>query len=367
MAFDDYPSTYASARERFRAAAARLGCALEAHAIEARGPDGERLTIDVAISPGGDPQRTLLLSSGIHGVEGFFGSAVQLALLRQWAEPAASQPPCRWVMVHALNPYGFAWRRRVNEDNIDLNRNLLPEGRAYAGSPDGYADLDGLLNPASPPASGWDPVRLRILAAILRHGMPALKQAVASGQYDHPQGLFFGGRGPSATNRILCEHFERWLGNNDGGRVFHLDLHTGLGDSGTCKLLLDHVIDDRQKRWLDDHFGTEAYEQLDAEKVAYGINGSFGLWGHGRAGSRDYLYAAAEMGTYPAPRMLTALRAENRAHLWGRPDDAATRKAKAGLVEAFCPQAPRWRRQVLDRGLELVAQAVAGLRSGHRT
>ena len=41
------------------------------------------------------------------------------------------------VLLHASNPYGFAWGRRVNEDNVDLNRNFvdfdapLPENPGY--------------------------------------------------------------------------------------------------------------------------------------------------------------------------------------------------------------------------------------------
>ncbi len=39
--------------------------------------------------------------------------------------------------VHAINPYGFAWLRRTNEQNIDINRNWinfdlpLPENPLY--------------------------------------------------------------------------------------------------------------------------------------------------------------------------------------------------------------------------------------------
>jgi hypothetical protein len=29
------------------------------------------------------------------------------------------------LMIHLINPWGTAWIRRVNEDNIDLNRNYL--------------------------------------------------------------------------------------------------------------------------------------------------------------------------------------------------------------------------------------------------
>src|SRR5580765_4989856 len=75
---------YATARHRFREAATRLGCETHAYPIGGHGPHGEDLTIDVAITPGSRPDRALVISSGIHGVEGFFGSAVQLAALEEW-------------------------------------------------------------------------------------------------------------------------------------------------------------------------------------------------------------------------------------------------------------------------------------------
>ena len=30
----------------------------------------------------------------------------------------------RVVLLHAINPWGFSWARRVTEDNVDLNRNF---------------------------------------------------------------------------------------------------------------------------------------------------------------------------------------------------------------------------------------------------
>src|SRR5262245_10352541 len=137
-----FPHDYLTARGRFRRAAGRIGCELEAHPIPATGPDGEALTIDVAITAGtvsGD--HALVVSSGMHGVEGFLGSAIQCALLEEWR---AAPPPIRCVLLHALNPYGFAWRRRVNEGNIDVNRNLLLGGEAFSGSAKLYAELDDL-------------------------------------------------------------------------------------------------------------------------------------------------------------------------------------------------------------------------------
>src|SRR5260221_497823 len=77
----DFPADYATARLRFRAAAKRLGWTLEVHPIPGSGPDGEDLTIDAAISPHAEAGKVLVVSSGLHGAEGPFGSAVQLAAM----------------------------------------------------------------------------------------------------------------------------------------------------------------------------------------------------------------------------------------------------------------------------------------------
>src|SRR5437764_6896180 len=143
--------------------------------------------------------------------------------------------------------YGFAWMRRTNEDNVDLNRNFLLPGEKYEGCPPLYRELDRLLNPKRPP-SRWEPFRLGAYWLILRHGLPALMQAIAGGQYEFPEGLFYGGRGPSETLRLLREHLPRWLGG--AARVLHLDLHTGLGRRGSYKLLADYPFSESQLAWL---------------------------------------------------------------------------------------------------------------------
>jgi hypothetical protein len=353
-----FPDTYARARKHFREAAVSLGCKLEAHAIDQRGPDGEDLGIDVAIFAGPRPERTLIISSGLHGIEGALGSAVQTGMLREWADRRDRLPATRCVLLHGLNPFGYAWRRRVNEMSVDLNRNLLLEGQVFSGSPPGYAALDPLLNPKRPP-SRWEPVALKFLLALLRHGMRALKQSVASGQYDYPQGLFYGGDGPSRTSDILSKHFDRWLA--DSREVMHLDFHTGLGAAASCKLLIDSPISAAQRQRLSRWFGPHSFEDAHAEGKAYTTRGSFGPWCVARNRGRDYLFATAEFGTYAATRVLAGLRAENQAQHWGRPESSSTELAKQRLAELFCPNSARWRTQVLAQGVQLVRQAMAGL------
>lgn len=349
---------FATARDRFRQAAQQLGCTLESHPVGAAGPRGEDLAIDVAVSRGRNTENCLVISSGVHGVEGYFGSAVQLAALQAWLADPASRPRCSWVMIHAVNPYGMAWLRRFDQDNIDLNRNMLRDGQAYGGSPEGYAALDRLINPQTPPTS-WEPVLLKFALATARFGRRAVQQAVTSGQYDHPKGLFFGGSGPSRSKMILDRHFPAWLG--DAGRIFHLDLHTGLGPSAHYQMLVDHPLDQTQRAWLESTFGADCVRTMGPGSVSAALRGSFGLWGHWRTQARDYMYAAAEYGTYSGPRVLAALRAENRCVQWGVPGSSQTEHAKRMLLEAFCPASPRWRERVLASALSLVTQAQRAL------
>lgn len=347
---------YAAARLRFRQAATVLGWTMEAHSIGLNGPCGEDLTVDVAWSENDKQDRTLVISSGVHGVEGFFGSAVQLALLEQWANHGA--PSVRCVFLHGLNPYGFSWLRRFDENNIDPNRNFLLEGESYHGAPPGYAELNSLLNPRRPP-SRWDPFYIKALQAIARHGMPALRQSVAAGQYEFPKGLFFGGAGPTQMQQLLQRHLGRWL---QGSRsVVHLDFHTGLGSSSACKLLIDYPLTMSARANLTDWFGADSFEVCDSDGISYDARGGFGRWCVSRQLAAQYLFACAEFGTFGSVRVLAGLRAENQAHHWGTSGAVLTLRAKQRLKELFCPSDEFWRMKVLNQSLKLVTQAVDGL------
>jgi hypothetical protein len=354
---DFFSPDYATARRRFRQAAQDAGWTREAHAVGGAGPDGTALTIEAAFTEPQPAGKVLVVSSGLHGVEGFFGSAVQLALLARWREQQR-EPAAQCLFLHALNPFGFAWLRRVNEHNVDLNRNFLLPGQAFSGSPPGYAALDPLLNPRSPPAP-WEPFRLKALWAVARTGMPRVKVAIATGQYDFSQGLFFGGAGPEATQEVLRQHLPRWLaGAND---VVHLDLHAGLGRRGACKLIVDHALSDDQRARLARWFGPASFEGAEAREVGYASRGSLGPWLVSQRLAGRYLQAFAEYGTHGAVAVVSGLRAENRAHHWGEPAAISTHAAKQRLKELFCPADPAWCAQVTGHAVQLAQSALHGL------
>jgi hypothetical protein len=184
--------------------------------------------------------------------------------------------------------------------------------------------------------------------------MPALKQIVAGGQYEFPQGLFYGGAEPSQTMKILHENLPRWLGN--ARRVLHFDFHTGLGRWGTYKLLVE-----QRTEWLERHFGRKNLVTCDPHEVAYQAQGDIGRWCVARFPEIEYTYLCAEFGTYAPLRVVAGLRTENQAHHWCPPDSPATRAAKRHLRELFCPQSPTWRRRVVEQSLTFVERGLQAL------
>ena len=312
MLSDDpyYSSSYQEARTRF---VERLGAPSATqwrYELSCRGPSGEALSIDVARLGSQDATKALVLSSGTHGVEGYFGSAVQLAALHELQEAVAQDPSLAVVMIHAVNPYGFAHLRRVNEQNIDLNRNFLLPGERFEGADPTYASLDGLLNPTSPPQRGelfW----LKALGQIARHGFQALKSSIAQGQYEFERGLFFGGRGPSESNELITQHLPEWLSSAE--RVIHIDLHTGLGRWGSYVLASSEGVPRAELSGLLSHFDQDKVQGLNSSGVLYTIRGEFTYACRQRMSDRQYYPLLAEFGTYNILRVLSALRAENRA------------------------------------------------------
>ncbi|HEX6240438.1 MAG TPA: DUF2817 domain-containing protein, partial [Polyangiales bacterium] len=331
---------------------------LAAYPIGQAGPFGEELTIDVALAGPARAQRALVVSSGTHGIEGYFGSAAQLALLAQREYCAALAREVQLVLVHAINPYGFAYKRRVNEDNVDQNRNFVLDGRPFAGAPEAYRGLDGLLNPESPPST-FDPFLLRAGVATLRFGFLPLKNAIAQGQYEFARGLFFGGQAPSMSQRILREHVRSWVGQPE--RVLHVDLHTGLGKWATYALCTELPTDGSRVARLKREFGEAAVQGFDTKGVLYEIQGALGRWLEQCVEDAQYDCLLAEFGTYSSMRVLSAMRFENRVHHFGADRARLVAKARRVLLEAFCPSSAAWRRLVIERALGIMRQAGAAL------
>ena len=80
-----FAETYAEAREKFLGHAALAGLSIQTYEHPLRGREAETLAMDVALQGPANGREMLVISSGCHGIEGFCGSAIQVALLKNQA------------------------------------------------------------------------------------------------------------------------------------------------------------------------------------------------------------------------------------------------------------------------------------------
>lgn len=352
---------YAEARRRFWRAAEQANARVESHVLDVRGPADEELAMDVVRVGPRQPSRLLAVNSGLHGVEAFVGSALQTLLLDTATEILAAHRGLGLLLVHAVNPFGFAHLDRANERNVDLNRNFVAHPAGHRPNPD-YETLADDIAPASLDDEA-DRARLdRLGRFVAEHGARRFENAVSGGQYTHPRGLYFGGHEIQwsaerllGTARTAAEGVER---------VAWIDVHTGLGASGQVTLLSDLAPAEpayqRAARW----YGSDLQSLVGGEALSVVTHGSLDVALLDALGAaREATMVTAEIGTRPPEAVFFALRARNwlRHHGELAPDHPRTRAILAAITDAFDPRDDRWRERALLEARRSVAAAVAGL------
>lgn len=350
--------TYQDARGDFLERARAAEAEVTVHDHPATGPDGEVLAADVVWLGPADARSVVVVVSGTHGVEGYAGSALQRTWLRD-LDPV--RPPDVGVcLVHALNPYGFAWVRRVNEDNVDLNRNFVDFDDPPANP--GYDGIADLLVPDS-----WDETsRAETTAALLERagdvGFDTFQQWVSGGQYRHPEGLFYGGTGPVWSHRMLDTLLAGTLADRD--RIVVIDLHTGLGPWGVGELISSDGPDDPAYRRAVSLFGDDVTSLRAGDSVSAELAGEWLPHAADRLSPAEVTAVALEFGTVDGVTVLQALRADAWLHAHGDPDAAEASTIKAELRAAFADDDPAWIAELERRFRSVLAAALEGVSAG---
>ena len=354
---------YRQLRERFLKAAKAAGATLTEYPNPLPWPFGEALFTDVAWVGDSAATHLLVSISGTHGVEGYYGSDCQSRWL-EGLDQAALAPGVAVLMIHLINPWGTAWMRRVNEDNLDQNRNYLdfaqplPANSAYEGVHAIYR-CEQFRGPVRDHADGlFD-------AAVKAHGWSGLMSVVEAGQYSHPDGLFYGGVAPSWSNRTLRRIIQTHL--SDAAVVACFDLHTGAGDYGHPMLM--SIVESRYPA-LDDAqalFGPWLFTLVTgANRISEtGVAAtSTGYTSQMLLDALPGVYVmpfVIECGTYPGPQVHGHLRDDHWLHLYGDPLDETGTAIKLGLLEQFYPADKDWQEVVWLRTRQIWDKALAAL------
>ncbi len=353
-----FAASYTQARAKFIHAVQSVNGALTSYPHpDQKGPNGELLSIDVAHVGDVAAEKQLILISGTHGLEGYAGSAAQIAWLTLGS--AAKLPAGVGVLlIHGLNPYGFAHFSRTTENNVDLNRNFVDHDQAHPANPD-YDQLHPHLK-----AEDWGWEFLDAMAAAethyrSEHGADALFNARVKGQYNHPDGLFYGGQAREWSNLTLQRIIEEHLA--PARQIALIDWHTGLGQYGEPFFLCfspDHSAEYQQAvAWWGEHRISNARPH-GLSRPNYS-----GLVFHGVSrfiGDRPLVGAVIEFGTREI-----AMNKVQPLDQWLR--FRAPRNTEGfdllqlDLRDAYVPFSQEWRIGALRQSVEITEQAVVGL------
>jgi hypothetical protein len=357
-----FSQSYEQARDKFDRAARARGARQFRHVHPSeRGAAGEELSMDFALLGSPGAASLLLLISATHGVEGFCGSGCQVALLHDDEFlKAVERGRIEVLMLHALNPYGFSHLRRVNEDNADLNRNFV-DFRAPLPVNKPYADLHSLLLPAAwpPPAAN----EAKLAAWVAANGAKAYQAAVSGGQYQFPDGMFFGGKGPAWSNLVLRSVLRDHAASRE--RLGWIDVHTGLGPRGHGEKIYagtSLAADiERTRQW----WGADVTSFLDGSSTSAPLTGINGVAARDECPGAAFAGIALEYGTYPIDQVLQAFRAEHWLHNHRGAPAAKRDEIKRHLRDMFYVDADDWKQMVYAQARDACMKAVTRLDAAH--
>jgi predicted deacylase len=360
-----FSATYSQAREKFLLAAqgARWQLTFHEHP-NVKGADGEILAMDVASHIPADARSVVLVTSAMHGAEGFCGSGCQIALMHDdLLLERFTAAKVGLILLHAVNPFGFSHLRRVNEDNIDLNRNFVDFSEPLAANP-GYDEVHDFVVPEQWPATAE--VTQRLENFIAKNGLSRFQEAVTVGQNKYADGLFYSGVAPAWSNTVLREILRTRIARYES--VAWIDIHTGLGPSGHGEKICagrnhpDELIRARHC------WGADVVSPYNGESASAAIRGPAGTAIPSECPNTVSSVMALEFGTVPVLDVLNALRGDqwlvNAAAKGVAVEPTKAREIKQTLKNAFYTDTDAWRGAVSSQTRVAVLQALISLERG---
>jgi len=363
-----FQESYDDCRQAFRSEAAKASSIYEKAKIFAvRVPSkiDQDLYIDFLYLPSlKDTSKLLVLSSGVHGVEGFTGSAVQQMFLNELLDKDVLSE-MGVLVIHAMNPYGLKYGRRFTENNVDLNRGSGIDPSLFQTRNEGYLVLKDMLNPEGKVSEGSlrnQFFYLTTMSKILKESMSVLRQAIVQGQYEIPDGIFFGGTDfepqIDSTQKILSEIFSPYES------ILAIDLHTGYGARRVLNLFPNAIDDPELKAKTETIFTGHQIEWGNTEDF-YEISGGFvSTFLQKLNPAAEYLYMVFEWGTYDSQKTFGSIKSlqkminENQGYHYGYKNARQEQKIKQHNLELYYSDSEAWRSEVLRSGREMFELAL---------
>ena len=185
---------------------------------------------------------------------------------------------------------------------------------------------------------------------------------MTQGQYEFPDGLFYGGTAPTWSHRnwrrVLRQHAHA------ATRLAWIDVHTGLGPTGVGERILagrpDPQTVERARQWWQTPWAPLTVTQ-DGSSSSAALHGELWEAVYQECVRAEYTGITLEYGTAPLAEMLDALRGDHWLALNPHTDAREATGIRHRMLDAFYVNTALWRTQVLEQANEALFQAIDGL------
>lgn len=320
------------------------------------------LTVNVLYIPAKKTEKLLVMSSGVHGVEGFTGSAIQQMFMENFiSEDLISNTGI--LLIHSVNPYGFKYLRRVSENNVDLNRNCSTNDSLYNIINKGYPEVSDFINPT---------VKLdlsqcmhscfffRAMKMIAKASIPVLRQAILQGQYEYPKSLYFGGNTFEPQIKLLTPLIDSIC--SPYSSIMTIDLHTGYGERGILHLF-PNPVPEKTKIFAESIFEGYKIDWGDGDDF-YTVTGDFSNYVGSINKTKKHIPMTFEYGTMNSQTTLGSIKSlhimimENQLFQYGYKNKRDSLKASKKFIEMYYPSSEKWRMGIMEQTVEIFESAI---------
>ncbi len=326
----------------------------------------EDLSIDIIEAEAIEEKKQLLiLTTGLHGVEGYVGAAVLQLFIEEFLS-AFNPLDTGIVLVHAINPWGMKHKRRFNQSNVDLNRNFIFNWEKLdLGINHQYRTAEPFFNPLDKIKSGIENqanFTFSFIKMLTRLGVKGISNALLLGQYEFSKGIYFGGEGYEENTSFMIDLYRNYIAQYE--EIVLLDIHTGYGPSNQMSIV-NSGLEKKSSEELSKLFSYPLVQKTNPEEF-YAINGDmmdylYSLQ-HEEFPNKDLYAAAFEFGTLGESlianiKSLKALILENQLYWNGSTDQKQSDRVKEAFLQLFYPSEPQWR----DKAVADARQAFEGI------
>ena len=350
---ESFHTNYEQIRAHLQELTGELGVEIFSHPID----EGDGLFIDSFYLPStGEKTNLIVLTTGVHGMEGYIGS-VMLDVFFEEVYPTLDTGNTGVLVVANVNPYGMKYYRRYNENNVDLNRNFILDWENFdLASNKEYPKVDTFLGPTGRIGNGlWHEVGfyLSLGKTAITDGAGTISDALLTGQYEYPQGVYYGGAGDESSTVYLKDVFGQCL-DSTYENIVHIDIHSGYGPRYNM-VIFNSVYETMNEAESQESFGYDYIIAYDSESF-YATTGDttdfFYRLAEQKQSNATLFSTCFEFGTIGDAFFDTILSLkytidENRNHWYPTDNDTSAEIVRQNYMELYYPTETAWREKTI--------------------